>query len=70
VIESVKTVSDIYAPVEGTVVEANNSVAHDPSLLSNDPYVGGWLVKLKVAPGVDTSHLLDKAGYDKIAVPH
>ncbi len=44
IIESVKTVSDIYAPVDGTVVESNNTVAHDPSILSADPYVNGWLV--------------------------
>jgi glycine cleavage system H protein len=64
VIESVKAVSDLYAPVDGEVIEINNKVPHDPSLLSSDPYNAGWMVKFKVAPGVDTSKLMAKAKYE------
>ena len=64
-IESVKAVSDLYAPVGGEVVEVNSAVAADVQLLAADPYEKGWLVKLKVAPSVDLSGLLDHDAYVK-----
>ncbi len=64
-IESVKAVSDLYAPVGGEVVEVNSAVAADVQLLAADPYENGWLVKLKVAPSVDLSGLFDYDAYVK-----
>jgi len=64
VIESVKSVSDIYSPVAGEVVEANTEVAQNLELLSSDPYGKGWLLKLKV-DGPAPADLLDLAAYEK-----
>ncbi len=64
-VESVKAVSDLYAPIDGEVVEVNTAVANDVSLLAADPFGKGWLVKLKVAPGAAMAGLLDHAAYEK-----
>lgn len=64
-IESVKAVSDLYAPVSGEVVEVNAAVAADVQLLAADPYEKGWLVKLNVGPSPDLSGLLDHDAYVK-----
>jgi glycine cleavage system H protein len=61
-VESVKAVSDLYAPVSGEVTEVNQPVADDPAILSTDPFGKGWLIKLKVA-GPVPSDLLDHAAY-------
>ena len=63
VVESVKAVSDIYAPVGGEVIEVNTAAADDPSIVNASPYENGWLVKLKV-DNPDTSALLDAAKYE------
>jgi glycine cleavage system H protein len=62
-IESVKAVSDIYAPVSGEVVEVNGDVAGDVQILARDPYESGWLIKLRPAAGFDPSALLDHKSY-------
>jgi glycine cleavage system H protein len=62
-IESVKAVSDLYAPVAGEVVEVNPAVAADVQILAQDPYDAGWLIKVRVA-GADLSGLLDYAAYE------
>jgi glycine cleavage system H protein len=64
-IESVKAVSDLYAPVAGEVIGVNSSVADNVALLAEDPYEKGWLIKIKVQPPVDTSALLDLDAYEK-----
>lgn len=64
-IESVKAVSDIYAPVEGEVMEVNEKLLNDPAAIAKDPYGKGWLVKIKVEKGVKLGHLLTKEQYDK-----
>ncbi len=64
-IESVKAVSDLYAPVGGEVLEVNGDVASDVQILAEDPYTKGWLLKVKVAPGSDYSGLLDYESYQK-----
>lgn len=65
VVESVKAVSDLYAPLAGEVVEVNQDAANDPGLLSSDPYDKGWLIKIRLSnANPDVSHLKDKAGYD------
>ena len=61
-IESVKAVSDIYAPVAGVVVEVNAAVAADVQVLAQDPYNAGWLVKIRVS-SPDLSGLMDYDAY-------
>ena len=64
-IESVKAVSDLYAPIGGEVIEINTDVASNVQLLAEDPYDKGWLIKLKVDQPPSTSELLDFASYEK-----
>ena len=63
VIESVKAASDIYAPVSGTVVEANENVTKNPAMINTDPYGEGWLFVLKTANPDELGSLKDAAGY-------
>ena len=62
-VEAVKTVSDLFMPVGGEVVEFNESVEDDPSLVNEDPYGEGWLIKIKVNQTADVEALLDAEGY-------
>jgi glycine cleavage system H protein len=64
-IESVKAVSDLYAPVAGEIIEVNSAMVDNPDALSDDPYDAGWLVKIKVADDTALAGLLDYAGYKK-----
>lgn len=66
VVESVKAASDIYAPVSGEVVEVNDAVEADPSLVNTDPYGKGWIFKLKVKDAAQLEKLLDAAGYEAL----
>ncbi|WP_341945822.1 glycine cleavage system protein GcvH [Microbacterium sp. LWH11-1.2] len=61
-IESTKSVGELYAPVAGTVVEINDAVVDDPSLVNAEPFEGGWLIKVAVADGA-TDGLLDRDAY-------
>lgn len=61
-IESTKSVGELYAPVDGTVVEINEDVVADPSLVNAAPFEGGWLIKLSIAEGA-ADGLLDRDGY-------
>ena len=62
-IEAVKTVSDLFMPVAGEVVEFNEGVEDDPSKVNDDPYGEGWLIKVKVSNAEDVAALLDAEGY-------
>ena len=62
-VESVKAVSDLYAPVGGEVVEVNDAVAKDVQILAEDPYTKGWLVKVRVADASPIAALLDHDAY-------
>jgi glycine cleavage system H protein len=64
-IESVKAVSDLYAPITGEVVETNTAVANNVQLLADDPYDKGWLVKVRVADASAASSLLDHDAYER-----
>jgi glycine cleavage system H protein len=64
-VESVKAVSDLYAPVGGEVIEVNSAVADNVQILADDPYGKGWLIKLKITPPADTKGLLNFAAYEK-----
>lgn len=66
VVESVKAASDVYAPVDGEVVEVNDAVSSDPALINQAAEGEGWLFKLKLSDEGHLSGLLDKAGYDKL----
>jgi glycine cleavage system H protein len=63
VVESVKAASDIYAPVEGTVLEANKALEADPGLINREPYGQGWIFVLKIENPDDLKNLKDAAAY-------
>ena len=63
VVESVKAVSDLYAPCDGVVVEVNEELENTPELVNEDSYVDGWLVKIKITSAEAISHLMDAAEY-------
>ena len=62
-VEAVKTVSDLYSPVAGTVIEVNEKLGNAPDLVNNDPYGDGWMVKIRLADASEASSLLDAAAY-------
>jgi len=63
VVESVKTASDIYAPVSGEVIDANKALADKPDLVNSDPYGQGWFFKIKMADPAELNKLLTPADY-------
>ena len=65
-VEAVKTVSDLFLPVAGEIVEFNEAVEDDPALVNNDPYGEGWLIKVKVSNPADVDGLLDGEAYKAI----
>ncbi len=66
VVESVKAVSDIYAPVTGTVVEVNEDLPESPETVNEDPYGDGWLIKVKIADMTDLEDLMDNEEYAEL----
>lgn len=66
VVESVKAASDVYAPIAGEVLEGNATLTGAPETLNSDPYVAGWMWKMKPANAADLHGLLDAAGYQKV----
>jgi glycine cleavage system H protein len=64
-VESVKAVSDVYAPVAGEVVAANDTLADDLELLSKDPYGDGWVARIKISDEAGLKNLMDYAAYQK-----
>jgi len=67
-VESTKSVSDIYAPVGGTVVDVNSELADAPQRLNEDPYGEGWICVIEVADPASVDALLDAEGYRKLIV--
>ena len=65
-VESVKSVSEIYAPVAGTVTEVNQSLEDSPEQINEDPYGSGWICKIRVGADLDLSGLLDSDSYSKL----
>ncbi|GAA4301655.1 glycine cleavage system protein GcvH [Compostibacter hankyongensis] len=65
-VEAVKTVSDLYLPVAGTLTEKNPQVESTPELVNQDPYGEGWLVRMTVKNTADIDTLLDAAAYEKL----
>lgn len=66
VVESVKAVSDLFAPLGGTVTAVNEALAGGPELVNGDPYGDGWMIRLTLADGADLDDLLDATAYDAI----
>ena len=62
-VESVKAASDVYCPLDGEVVEVNEAIRNDPSIVNSDPQAGGWFFKLKLANAADAEALMDEAAY-------
>lgn len=65
-IEAVKTVSDLYAPCNGKVIEVNRELANGPEEVNNDPYGKGWMVKIEIENENELSSLLDVEDYKKL----
>jgi glycine cleavage system H protein len=65
-VESTKSVSDIYAPVSGTVVAVNDELANGPDALNSDPYGAGWICEIEMSNPADVDGLLDAAGYQAL----
>ena len=65
VVESVKTASDIYAPVSGEVIEVNKAVSDNPGLVNSEPYGSGWFFKLKLSAPAEANNLLGSGDYAK-----
>ena len=63
VVESVKAASDVYAPADGEIIEANTALSSDPALVNSAPTGDGWLWKMKLADESQLSGLMDEAGY-------
>ena len=66
-VEAVKTVSDLFLPVSGTITELNPELAKSPDLVNTDPYGKGWMIKLTVKDPGQVANLLDAAAYEALA---
>jgi glycine cleavage system H protein len=64
-IESVKAVSDLYAPINGEVIEVNEKLLDDPTRVTKEPYGKGWMVKIRAEPGTKLDHLMTLEQYEK-----
>jgi len=65
-VESVKAVSDVYAPLSGEVTEVNSVVSENPEKINEDPYGDGWMVKVKLSDPSEADQLMDTAAYKKL----
>ena len=65
-VESVKAASDVYCPLSGEIVEINEAITSDPSLVNSDPQGKGWFFKLKLANVADADDLMDEAAYKEL----
>ena len=63
-IEAVKTVSDLILPISGEILEINEALEDDPSLINNDPFGAGWIIKVKVTNPSDIEGLMDATSYE------
>ncbi len=66
VVESVKAVSDLFAPVAGEVVGVNDALADKPELVNGEPFGDGWMVRVRLADPAQVDGLLDAAGYERL----
>jgi glycine cleavage system H protein len=66
VVEAVKTVSDLYAPCSGRIVEFNKKLTDEPQVVNSDPYGEGWMVKIEISTVAELSNLLDDKAYREL----
>jgi len=65
-VEAVKTVADVYSPISGEIVEVNEKLKDEPSIINNDPYGEGWIAKIKMENPEEINALLDHTAYKKL----
>jgi len=65
-VEAVKTVSDLFLPLDGTIIEFNSALEAEPELVNKDPFEAGWMIKMKVANTAAYEELMDAAAYDAL----
>lgn len=65
-VEAVKTVSDLFLPLSGTIKDVNSALQDQPELVNSDPYGKGWMIKLSISPDSDTSDLMTADDYTKM----
>ena len=65
-VEAVKTVSDLFVPVSGTVTKINENLNDNPTTVNNSPYEDGWLIEIKIKDKQELENLLDQSGYEDI----
>lgn len=65
-VEAVKTVSDLYLPVGGTITEVNSGLEANPEYVNNDPYGNGWMMKMTISDPAEVNALLDAAAYQQL----
>lgn len=63
-VESVKTVSSLYAPITGEVIEINSSLSNQPNLINEDPFGEGWIMKIKISDSAETDDLMTEEEYN------
>ncbi len=65
-VEAVKTVSDLFLPLAGEIIEFNSELDANPEYVNSDPYGKGWMIKIKIQDANETSNLLDAAAYEAL----
>ena len=65
IVESVKAASDVYAPISGEVIEVNEALPATPETINQDPYAGGWMVKIKPSDAAELDVLMDAVAYEQ-----
>ncbi len=65
-VEAVKTVSDLFMPVSGEILDVNEALSNAPELVNSDPYGEGWMIKVKMSNVAELNDLLDAAAYEKL----
>ncbi|MGN6353146.1 MAG: glycine cleavage system protein GcvH [Parafilimonas sp.] len=65
-VEAVKTVSDLFLPVEGKILEVNSALGNNPELVNSDPYGEGWMVKIEMNNAADLDNLLSAEAYEQL----
>ena len=65
-VEAVKTVSDLFMPITGEILEVNSALEESPEIINNEPYESGWIIKIKIEDIDQTKELLDSSGYKNI----
>ncbi|MDB4643608.1 glycine cleavage system protein GcvH [Flavobacteriaceae bacterium] len=65
-VEAVKTVSDLFMPLSGSIIELNESLEDEPELVNEDPYGKGWMIKIKLDDATQVNELLDSSAYNEL----